>query len=335
MNTRILLSLLLIGTAPFAMARPVLAEDYTVTTQKITDQKIVFATVESKDEVAARARTGGTVVKLNVKEGDEVKAGDEIALVGDDKLALQIKTLDAQISGLSAQVTKSNADLKRVQSLIGSGSVSRAELDAAKAAASSNNNALKAAQSQRAVIEQQVTEGKILAPSNGRVLQVPLINGSVVMSGEVAAIIAADSYILRLQLPERHARFMKVGDKVRLDGNEMGSQNYKEGVITLVYPGIENGRVVADAAVEGLENYFIGERVRAWIATGDRQSILVPADYVTTIAGIDYVSLKNESGQVIQVPVQRGHVVDQDGTAMIDILSGLKDGDVLTKTTGE
>ncbi|MDD3021230.1 MAG: efflux RND transporter periplasmic adaptor subunit [Alphaproteobacteria bacterium] len=335
MNTRILLSLLLIGTAPFAMARPVLAEDYTVTTQKITDQKIVFATVESKDEVAARARTGGTVVKLNVKEGDEVKAGDEIALVGDDKLALQIETLDAQISGLSAQVTKSNADLKRVQSLIGSGSVSRAELDAAKAAASSNNNALKAAESQRAVIEQQVTEGKILAPSNGRVLQVPLINGSVVMSGEVAAIIAADSYILRLQLPERHARFMKVGDKVRLDGNEMGSQNYKEGVITLVYPGIENGRVVADAAVEGLENYFIGERVRAWIATGDRQSILVPADYVTTIAGIDYVSLKNESGQVIQVPVQRGHAVDQNGTGMIDILSGLKDGDVLTKTTGE
>ncbi len=335
MNTKTFLSILLIGTSSIVMSPKVYAQDYRVNVETIKDQKIVFATVESKDQVAARARIGGTIVKLNVKEGDEVKAGDEIALVGDDKLALQIKTLDAQISGLMAQAAKANADLKRVQSLIGSGSVSRSELDAAKAAASSNDNALKAAQSQREIIEQQVTEGKILAPSNGRVLQVPLTNGAVIMPGEAVATIAADSYILRLQLPERHARFMKVGDKVRLAGNEMGSQHYKEGVVTLVYPGIENGRVIADAEVDGLENYFIGERVRAWISTGNREAILVPAGFIATIAGIDYVSLKSGDGKTIQVPVQRGHVVEENGAEMIDILSGLKDGDILTQATGE
>ena len=175
----------------------------------------MFATVESTDVVSARARIGGTIVSLNVKEGDVVQAGQVIAVVGDQKLALQVKTLDSQIAGLVSQSEKAAADLKRIQSLIGSGAVSKSTLDTAKATDDSARNDLKARQAQREVIEQQMSEGKILSPSFGRVLHVPLTSGSVVMSGETIATIAADSYVLRIQLPERHAQFIKKGDKKR------------------------------------------------------------------------------------------------------------------------
>ena len=63
-------------------------ETFTVAPKTVADEKAVFATVESANVVPARARIGGTVVELAVKEGDEVKQGQVVATVGDEKLAL-------------------------------------------------------------------------------------------------------------------------------------------------------------------------------------------------------------------------------------------------------
>ena len=69
----------------------------------------MFATVESISVVPARGRIGGTIVQLNVREGDPVTRGQAIAAIGDEKLALQMKSLDAQIDALQAQ-TEPGAD---------------------------------------------------------------------------------------------------------------------------------------------------------------------------------------------------------------------------------
>ena len=45
------------------------------------------------------------------------------------------------------------------------------------------------------------------------------------------------------------------------------------GTITLIYPQIEEGRVVADAKVADLGNYFVGDRVRVWISAGTRAGL--------------------------------------------------------------
>ena len=87
------------------------------------DEKAVFATVESANVVPARARIGGTVVELAVKEGDEVKQGQIVATVGDEKLALQMKSLDAQIAGLEAQLAQAQTDLDRAEDLFRKGTI--------------------------------------------------------------------------------------------------------------------------------------------------------------------------------------------------------------------
>jgi len=73
------------------------AETLTVALRPVADEKAVFATVESISVVPARGRIGGTIVQLNVREGDPVTRGQAIAAIGDEKLALQMKSLDAQI----------------------------------------------------------------------------------------------------------------------------------------------------------------------------------------------------------------------------------------------
>jgi RND family efflux transporter MFP subunit len=308
------------------------AETHVVAAASIADEKAVFATVEAPKPVPARVRTGGTVAQLSVKEGDKVDAGQVIATVGDEKIAMQMKSLDAQIAGLQAQLAKAQADLARAESLFGRGTTPRVRLEEARTAADVASNALRSRVAERSVVEQQLSEGQVLAPVAGRVLRVPYTIGAVVLPGETIATIAERNFVLRLRVPERHARFLKVGDAVRMDGAEIGQSGVRFGKVQLVYPQIEDGRVVADAVVEGLGDYFVSERIRVWISSGERTAFVVPAGFISTRFGIDYVRLRAGERGTIDVPVQRGRdLPSADMPDGIEILSGVRAGDQLVR----
>ena len=309
--------------------RALAQETFTVAPKMVADEKAVFATVESTNVVPARARIGGTVAELSVKDGDEVKQGQVVATVGDEKLALQMNSLDAQIAGLDSQVTQAETDLARAKDLFSRGTIPKTRLDEAQTAFNVASNTLKARTAERSVIQQQVTEGKVLAPTAGRVLAVPVTTGTVILPGEVISTIAEKNYVLRLRVPERHALYMKAGDTIRVDSTELGANGAKFGTIKLVYPQIQDGRVVADATVAGLGEYFVGERIRVWVSAGKRESIIVPASFITTRFGVDYARVKT-GGAVVDVPVQRGRFMPRPDMAdALEILSGLKAGDIL------
>ncbi len=311
--------------------RALAQETFTVAEKTLTDEKAVFATVESANVVPARARIGGTVVELAVKEGDAVKQGQVVATVGDEKLALQMKSLDAQISGLEAQFTQAQTDLTRAEDLFSRGTIPKTNLDQARTAFNVASNTLKARTAERSVLQQQVTEGKVLAPTSGRVLKVPVTTGTVILPGETVATVAERNFVLRLRVPERHARFLKAGDPVRIDGEELGKSGAQFGTIRLVYPQIEDGRVIADAVVAGLGDYFVNERVRVWVSAGERRGYIVPGSFIVTRFGIDYARVR-KGNEAIDVPVQRGRELPRPDMAdALEILSGLKVGDVLVR----
>jgi RND family efflux transporter MFP subunit len=307
------------------------ADTYVVTPQTVADEKAVFATIESANIVPARARIGGTVAQLTVQKGDHVEEGQVVAAVADDKLALQTKALDAQIAGLEAQLAKAKIDLGRAQELFAHGTTAKATLDAAQTAFDVATNLLKSRTAERSVIDQQITEGKVLAPTAGRVLTVPVTTGTVVLSGEPVATIAEQNFVLRLRVPERHARFLKAGEAVRIDGDDLGKHGAQFGTISLVYPQIEDGRVIADANVADIGDYFVGERIRVWVSAGERTGIVVPGSFIVTRFGIDYARLRKDA-QTVDVPVQRGRELPRpDMPDALEILSGLRAGDVLVR----
>ncbi len=163
-------------------------------------------------------------------------------------------------------------------------------------------------------------------------LTVPVTSGTVIMPGEPIATVAERDFVLRLRVPERHARFLKAGDRVRIDGEDLGASGAKFGTIELVYPQIEDGRVIADAAVAGLGDYFVGERIRVWISAGERIGIIVPGSFIVTRFGIDYARVRADGKGSIDVPVQRGRELPRpDMPDALEILSGLKADDVLVQ----
>lgn len=307
------------------------ASDYTVTATQIADQKAVLATVESLNVVPARARVGGTVGQLAIRAGDQVHAGQVIAVVADAKLLLQIAAIDAQIVGLQASLAQVQADLVRAETLARQGSGTRVAMDQARTASDVANATLRARIAERSVIRQQAADGDVLAPADGKVLQVPVTDGSVALPGDSIAIIAQQSYVLRLRVPESHAGYIKQGDPIRLDTTGRGDGMPAFGTITLVYPRIEDGRIVADATMPNLANYFVGERVPVWIGVAPRTSFVIPDHVIITRFGLDYVR-RRVGGAILETPVQRGRAMPTAAMPdAVEILSGLATGDVLVQ----
>jgi multidrug efflux system membrane fusion protein len=307
-----------------AVALPARAGEYKVEPLSIEDLKSVFATVESTDVIPARARIGGTLGALMVDEGSMVRAGERIATIGDAKLGIETQAQEARIASAAAERDKAKLDLDRALKLKESGAVSQARLDDAKTRFEVASRFVSASQAERAVVVQRSAEGAVLAPANGRVLKVNVTNGSVVMPGEAVAQIAVENYLLRVQLPERHARFLRIGSTVRVGerGHATARESLRDGEVVQVYPQIESGKVVADVRVEGLSGYFVGERARVYISTGSRDGFLVPPDFLFRRFGLTYVRLKDGT----EVVVQPGQTMPDTS---VEILSGLKSGDVL------
>lgn len=316
------------GLSSAALADAPTAAPFEVKAEEIDDLKPVYATVRSKDMIEARVRTPGSIASLKVDEGAAVEAGQLIATVADPKIALRIKALDAQIVAANSRLDNAKAELDRAETLKARGVSPQARLDTAQTSYDVAVNELKAARAEKSVVETQIEEGNVLAPSAGRVLKVPVTEGSVVMAGESVATIAANAYLLRLELPERHARFIKAGDPVHLGerGLSNNTSTLAEGKIVQVYPELQNGRVVADAEVAGLGNYFVGERVRTWISAGKRPGFVIPRRLVFNRYGIDYVRVERAGGAATDVVVQTGNAVDQDH---MEILAGVEAGDKL------
>ena len=319
----------LLGLAAY-LAQPAMAAEFIVEPVAVPVMKSVFGQVRSRDLVAARARIGGTIVQITVEEGDQVETGATIARIVDDKLALGIDALNARMKAVSAQLDNAGVNLDRAKQLFSRGTIAKSRLDELQTQVDVLTNEAGAIEADRAVIAQQMNEGEVTAPESGRVLAVPLTEGSVVLPGEIVARIAGGGYFLRLALPERHAAGISQGDDVLVGKRGLtaasGAAAELIGRLAKVYPQIENGRVIADVEVEGLGDFFVGERTLVSIPIGERTIIAVPPEALSTRHGVDYVTIAADAGAT-EVSVVPGHIHRTDAGPRMEILTGLRPGD--------
>lgn len=315
---------------PTPVSAPIVSgERFTIASRSVPDLKPVAATVTTRDMSEARARISGTLVQLAVREGDEVKQGQLIAVVSDQRLTYETKAVDAQVAAANAEATRARAELERVRSLYQSGVYAKARLDQAEAAAQSAEGALNAAKAQRAASAEVGAQGAILAPKAGRVLRADVPAGSVVMAGQSVATITAGDPLLRLEIPEVQARALKVGESVPVVAQDLPGIG-PAGTIVQIYPAIVSGRVTADLSVPGLRAELIGQRARVNVKVGEREALIVPSRFIQTRHGIDFVRLLGADAPTdIPVQVASGPIADEK-----EILAGLNVGDVILLPEG-
>lgn len=307
-----------------ALVQPALAHaegSFLVTPTEVTDWKAVYGRVEAKDNIPARARLGGTLIELAISEGDNVQAGQPLGRIVDEKLNFQLNAIDAQLQALGAQLVNAEAELKRGEELLSRGVTTAQRLDALRTQVDVIKGQIEAQKAQAQVIQQQSEEGTVLAPISGRVLNVPVAVGAVVMPGEVVATVGGGGFFLRLAVPERHATSLKEGAAILVES----PGGVAEGRLAKVYPLIENGRVIADVEVEALDVDFVDARVLVRLPMGTRQALRVPADMLTTRSGLDFLRVDGLARVVVP-----GTVDTVDGVSMVEIVTGLSGGETVT-----
>lgn len=310
---RFLFSLIL-GSVIF----PAIASAEQIDVRQITEWKLVYGQVETRDRVPARARIGGTTTSLDVSEGDRVAAGERVAMIEDAKLIFQIDAIAARLEALSSRLETARSDLIRGEQLMERGVITSQRLEALQTAVNVLEGEMSSLDAERLVVEQQIEEGGVFAPEAGIVLSVPISLGSVVVPGDAIAVVGGGGVFLRLAVPERHAEDLVEGDTIKIGGTE----GIRTGTLAKIYPQIEGGRVQADVDVEGLDAGFIGRRVPVRLPVGTREAILVPQSTLSKAGGLDFVTVETEEGTARRVVVT-GAAIDLDGAPWREILSGL------------
>lgn len=295
----------------------------TIAAGPLADMAELPATVTTRDMAEARARIPGVITRLHVRAGDVVSAGQPVATITDTRLGQEAAAYGAGAAAAEAQAARARADLDRIRFLHREGVYAKARLDEAVAASRAADAMLAAARAQQGAVKAVEGQGVVRAPAAGRVLAADLPEGSAVAPGMVVATITAGPPIIRLDVPEGLATRLRTGAEVRVDGLSGGQT---VGRIVKLYPGVEAGRIRADAHVPGLAPELVGQRVTAAVDAGQREGIAVPSRFVSARFGLNFVKLLSADGKrAADVPVEvRALPGDR-----VEILSGLKPGDVI------
>jgi HlyD family secretion protein len=145
----------------------------------------------------------GRVIKLNVREGDEVKPGDLIYSVDDD---LQ----KADLNQNNATLANAQQSYDRAASLRGTGSGTQANLD-------SNVSALRIAEARVNTSQTRLDRRKGFAPIAGSIQQIYFREGEMVQAQRpVLSIMPPGNMKLRFFVPEAELPKLALGDEVKV-----------------------------------------------------------------------------------------------------------------------
>ncbi len=291
---------------------------------EIVETKAVYGRIETRDVIPARSRIGGTLTRLDVTEGDAVRAGQSLGLVVDEKLALQLRAAEARIRALTSEQANAKSEVDRARTLLERGTSTQQRVDQLQTQLDIIRSQITAAEADRSVVLQQAADGEIVAPVAGRVLKVPVTRGAVVLPGEQIALVAGGGFFLRLALPERHAGQLKPDQDVMI--GEEKAAGFTRGKIAKIFPQIENGRVIADVEVASLGDYFVGARVLVQVPIGVRQALAVPGSAIKTRSGVAFLTILTKDGPR-DVAVVLGQTITLASGGNIEVLSGARAGD--------
>lgn len=304
------------------MIAPATAATIEVVPQPVTEWKPVYGQVETRDRVPARARIGGTIVSLDVSEGDRLAAGGRVAMIEDTKLSFQIAAYDARLEALASRLETARSELARGEQLKTRGVITAQRLEALTTSVNVIEGEISGLEAEKLVVGRQIEEGAVLAPEGGILLEVPVSLGSVVAPGEAVAVVGGGGVFLRLSVPERHAADLSEGDVIEIGG----AGDVRRGALVKLYPQIAGGRVQADVEVEGLESNFVGRRVPVRLPVGERMALLAPESALSQSGGLDFVTVETSDGPVRKVVVP-GELIRRDDGLWREILTGLSAGD--------
>ncbi len=287
--------------------------------------------VEAIRQTAIAAQVAGAVVALDVKPGDQVKAGQVLVRLDARAAEQSAAASDAQVRAARAELEVSRRELERQRQLFQKQYISLAALDRAEAQFQSAEAQTAAQLAQAGATRTQSGFFVVRAPYAGVVSEVPIVLGDMALPGK-PLLTMYDPAALRVtaSLPQTAAARINAAApaKVEIPGLP-ASQQWIAPTQVKVLPSADPTTHTVQVRLDlpaGTKGLAPGVFARAWLvaeAPGGNTRITVPASSVVRRAEMTALYVLDASGKPLLRQVRLGRSA---GDA-VEVLAGLSPGD--------
>ena len=131
----------------------------------------------------------GTLARLYVHPGDQVRGGQLLGELVNEELPAQILQAEGKISEARANLVKYNNTLARYQLLIDAAGISKQQLDEALSNKAAAEGILMTAEAARGQLLSRLESQQIVAPRDGDILKIYVKEGAFLRTGEAVVMI--------------------------------------------------------------------------------------------------------------------------------------------------
>src|SRR5205085_5996291 len=285
-----------------------------------------IGTVQAYNMVAIKSRVDGQIVKVDFKEGQDVKAGDPLFQI--DPRAFQATLEQAQASKQKdeAQLVGAQLDLDRYEKLIGSGWQTRQSYDQQKATVGQLQASIKGDEAQINTAKLNLSYADIRSPIDGRLGARLVDKGNLVHANDNSPLVMITEIkpiFVSFTLPQENF------DDIRESQNKAplavyaysgdGKKQLAEGKLTLIDNAIDQatGTIRLKARFENEnERLWPGEFVSLRVVLSTRQNVAtVPSQTVQDGPDGHYAYVIKPDNTVERRAVEVASI--QDGIAVV------------------
>ncbi len=285
----------------------------------------LVGTIEASEQYALASKVSGEVLEIYAENGAELKKGDKIARLDNQK---QIDAAKYTLEQAEAQAKAASDARNRLASLQASGDISAQDFEAADAQAKAAEAQVKAA---KLNYDTQVEFATITAPADGVLQNSILVKDAMIPQGtQIASLMGKGKQQLVFSATEELMKNLSLGQEVKV---EKGQEEYS-GFITEI-SGVMNAQTGLFIVKANLENSSLpeGSRVKLTVTKDSRTGVnLLPLSVIYYDNGSPYVYLlekgEGENGTIKKQFIELG----LQGEEKVEILSGLSEKDLVVSS---
>jgi RND family efflux transporter MFP subunit len=297
--------------------------------EEIATGPAISGQLAAEQEATVRAKVGGSLVSVDVEEGQNVRKGQVVARIEARDLVDANQSARVQARAAENAVTLARTELQRTETLVKGGALAERDLDNARNAVANAESQLAAAQARVASTSQQLEDTTVRSPLTGVVSDKAANEGDVVQPGAaIATIINPRSMRLEASVPSDQIGELRVGAQVNFEVRGYRGQTFA-GKITRISPAADpatrqvpifvsipnvSGRLIAGLFAEGR------------VSTQRRRALVLPEGAVE-LSGPAPTVTRLRDGKAERVSVQLG--LRDAQTQRIEIRSGVQEGDTI------
>lgn len=308
-----------------ASPRPALTVTVTqVQTQNLSQRLSANGTVAAWQEASIGAEIGGlrlTEVRVNV--GDQVKAGQVLAVFSSDNVQAGINQAKAALNEAKAVASETQANADRARALQPSGVISAQQFNQYLTAEATAKARVESANAALAAQELLLRQTQVKAPDNGVISARSASVGAVLGLGtELFRLVRANRLEWRADLVSSELFRVKPGQKVRISATPQSEVN---GTVRMVAPTVDlqnrTGVVYVDLPASAMGVLKPGMFARGEFEFGSTAARLVPQQSVVVRDGFQQVFVVGADQRVKLFKVGVGRRQGE----LLEITSGLPD----------